>query len=133
MFAALCIYSNPVNVFRIWNTHKDSMMEDYVHRGLNAEQAENMALHSINAVLIENGTNCQTIGLSEPVGMQQVEYEDDVNQPGIATLTDEQRVIADAAIEAVEKKRRDEVPECSCFYVDAPGGCGKTYMLRGQA
>jgi tRNA(Met) C34 N-acetyltransferase TmcA len=45
-------------------------------------------------------------------------------------MNNEQRIIADAVIDAVEKKKRVEIPECSCFYIDAPGGCGKTYLMN---
>ena len=89
-----------------------------------------MTLQSINTVLIENGTICLKFGLPEPFGVQQIEQETVLNFPDITTLTNEQRAIAEIAIESVEKKRRGEMPRYSCFYVDAPGGCGKTHMFK---
>ena len=106
------------------------MMEDFVHQGFPIDQAENMALQSINAVLIENGTKCLKIGLPEPFGVQQTEHGTVLNFPDITTLTTEQKAIAEIVIESLEKKRRGEIPRYSCFYVDAPGGCGKTYMFN---
>ncbi|CAI9726523.1 ATP-dependent DNA helicase PIF1-like [Octopus vulgaris] len=101
-----------------------------LHQGFNAEHAENMAMHSVDAILIENGFNCLAIGLPEPIGVLQLDHRIDIDHPGIATLTDEKRLVANAVLESVDKKRRDELPNHSCFYVDAPGGCGKTYMFN---
>ncbi|CAI9725574.1 Hypothetical predicted protein [Octopus vulgaris] len=66
-----------------------------------------MALHSIDAILIENGINCLAIGLPEPIGVQQLEYHEGLEYLGIDTLTDKQRVIDNAVLESVDKKRRD--------------------------
>lgn len=38
------------------------MIEDFLHQGFNAEHAENIVLHSIDAILIENCTNYLIIG-----------------------------------------------------------------------
>jgi hypothetical protein len=130
MFATLCVYSVPANALQLWNTYKEPMSEDFLHQGATLEQAENMAIHFINDILMENGTNCQRIGLPAPFEIQQIAPDNEVNNIDIATFTDEQRHIADAVIDAVQKKKRGEVPECTCFYVDAPGGCGKTYMFN---
>uniref|UniRef100_A0A0L8HU10 Helitron helicase-like domain-containing protein n=1 Tax=Octopus bimaculoides TaxID=37653 RepID=A0A0L8HU10_OCTBM len=65
---------------------------------------ENMALHSIDAILIENGINCLTIGLPEPLGVLQLDHHEDLDHPGIATFTDEQKLIANAVLESVDKR-----------------------------
>ncbi|CAI9721679.1 Hypothetical predicted protein [Octopus vulgaris] len=67
-----------------------------------------MALHSIDAILIENGINCLEIGLLEPIGVLQLDHHEDLDYPGIATLTDEQRLIDNAVLESLDKKRRGD-------------------------
>jgi hypothetical protein len=68
MFAAICVLCNPQNVIQLWNSFTEQMTEDFLHRGQEREDEENSSLHVINHVLIENGTNCQRIGLPEPRG-----------------------------------------------------------------
>ena len=130
MFSALCIYSVPANAQQLWNAHKESMIEDYLQRGIDVQQAENMALGIINTILVENGTNTARLGLPQPNLMFQPEPQADINHPDIDSLTEEQRVVADAVIYAVQQRRRGEKPAQSCFYIDAPGGCGKTYLFN---
>lgn len=60
----------------------------FMHQGLNADYAENMALHSVDEILIENGINCLAIGLPEIIGVPQPNHHEELDQSHIARFTD---------------------------------------------
>ena len=94
MSATICAYMNPVNGLDLWTNHKEPLIEDYIYQGFNTQEAENMALHSINAILIENGSKCSAFGLPEPNEEPEIDHPEKNDGPDIATLTEEQGPIA---------------------------------------
>lgn len=63
----MCVFNQPVNALHFWNENKHFMIEDLLLRYDNIT-AENVALHFLNTLFMENGMNCNMFGLPEPVG-----------------------------------------------------------------
>ena len=64
LFATICIHCNLQNQLQLWQDHKHFMAEDYnlLHQ-LSPDQAEKKALQDIQAILLQAGTTCLSIGL----------------------------------------------------------------------
>ena len=101
-------------------------------RGLPSRNvAKNKALHDINAILKQHGLSCTAIGLPTPVGRSQeaLEVFDPIQEARegeehMAMLNDKQRDAFDKIIMAVE----DSDLTSRCFFIDGPGGSGKTFL-----
>ena len=128
-FAYICCYCMPHNSRALWEKYSSDMSLDY-KRNHSAEAAENLALHCINDILLQHGLSCSSIGLPIPTGTV---YEIDIynqveeqRQAGnkIASLNLKQKEAFDKIIHAVENENATD----HCFYLDGPGGSGKTYL-----
>jgi len=107
------------------------MAEDFARQHL-AEVAVNKALMDINEVLLSHNTSCRDAGLPEP-NYEAHSILDDTNeefsarifQENYSKATEEQKHVIDAVINVIICND----PETSrMFYLDAPAGCGKTYV-----
>jgi len=98
-----------------------------------------MALQDLQNIFLQHGKTCEQFGLPPPAGYQytEVTYNQDEEfregQEAYNTLNDEQRRIADEVLNAITDNLQHT------FFVDCPGGSGKTYLyqtlchlLRGQ-
>ena len=106
------------------------MIEDLLrHHSL--EDAENIALHGIDSILRENGTSCATLGLPQPQGQDLATAEEPQQEPAdFDQLNNGQRQLVVCIIEAVHSIVSEDPPQARCFYVDALGGAGKTFVFN---
>lgn len=141
-FAFICIFCNPTSASDLWEKYKESMSEDYstVHT---ESTAQNLALHDIEVLLKSHGLNCRSFNLPVPEPVQQLQTQEFqsaqeayVAVEKIATLNLLQR----AAFDEIRKALENDSLSINCFYLDGPGGCGKTYLynvlmnfVRGQS
>ena len=127
MFATICVYCQPSDPLTLWTNHIEALIEDYTRTHHDHEDAVNAALHDIDRLLRENGTNCGAIGLPTPHGEASDEPSALEPEPSFDDLTDEQRHLMDSVLRSVEGEE-ETVPRL--HYVDAPGGSGKTYVFN---
>jgi len=140
LFAFICIFGAPSNALLLWTTHQDSMTADFVHRGEN--DVANSALLDIESTLITASKKCSDFGLPAPFAIHRSseEYlpyiESQQGEINCQKLNDEQR----AAFELVMKSALNENENQTCFFLDGPGGTGKTFLystlmhvLRGMS
>ena len=93
----------------------------------------NLALHEIDSILRENGTSCCTIGLPSP---EEITHEDLVlspEAPSLSELNSEQSKLFTVILQSVASALNGDPPQARCFYIDAPGGSGKTYLFNKLA
>lgn len=62
MFIVMCLFNHPVNSVQRWNEHGHGMIEDLIIDN-DETVAENLVLHLISEIIIENGTSCGVICL----------------------------------------------------------------------
>lgn len=96
------------------------MTEDFLHLIWQAGHAENIGLPTIDAILIDIDNN----------DVPQIDHKEDIDHPAIASLNDEQSLIANDVLECVEMNGRGEVSYHSFFYLDSPWGCGNTLSAK---
>ena len=92
--------------------------------------AENIALHQINAIFKESGMYCVMLGFPEPVGqvpliVNNVQFGN--VDPNL--LNNEQRVVFNINIDAAAAGNAQRDNANQLFYLDAPGGSGKTFLF----
>lgn len=129
-FAFICIFCQPSSAIDLWNKYVNYMALDYMRTDSN-DCAINKALHDIDALLKQHGSSCLQLGLPIPTGSspavpQQYDVATEARKGAdqISMLNENQSEAFNKIIAAVE----DEHIQQRCFYVDGPGGSGKTFL-----
>jgi primosomal protein N' len=113
------------------------MTEDLRHRGIAPQLAEQYALQEINDMLLENGLSCKDLKLPDVATLETMQ-KNQVLHPAsqeeakqlIASLNTEQRQFVDVVLNALETATTDANPSCQAYYLDGPGGSGKTRVYN---
>ncbi|PWZ05548.1 ATP-dependent DNA helicase PIF1 [Zea mays] len=137
LFATILVYCEPSDVAVLWQKHKDSMSEDYQHKSQNKTHVEQMVLIDIRNMLQSMGKDIKTFPLppmidtyDDAIGTTREVYEEESIQPTVEdvalkdSLNKEQRAAYDKIMSAVD------TDQGGLFFVDGPGGTGKTYLYR---
>ncbi|ONL92436.1 hypothetical protein ZEAMMB73_Zm00001d027245, partial [Zea mays] len=137
LFATILVYCEPSDVAVLWQKHKDSMSEDYQHRSQNKTHVEQMVLIDIRNMLQSMGKDINTFPLppiinayDDAIGTAREVYEEESIQPTAGdvalkdSLNEEQRTAYDKIMSAID------TDQGGLFFVDGPGGTGKTYLYR---
>lgn len=139
LLAIIITQCNPSDVKELWTHHKVNLTEDFKHRGMNPEDAENSALvHLEDIISAMGGNHLETYGLDKPRRdvserrgqeyLREISYDlhierekSDRNQ---RVMTTDQTNVFKTIMAAVNKKQK------GIFFLDAPGGCGKTFVIE---
>jgi hypothetical protein len=137
LFAIICNQCEPQNPLELWLNHKDLMIEDYILIGqLPIEQAESRALQDIQAILLQAGTTCAALGLPDvqDIDVLQTDFdlaqEEEVATANMRLLNTEQLALVEAVIAAASEIAQTDQPKCHAYFLDGPGGSGKTMMYN---
>jgi hypothetical protein len=136
MFAIILALNSPSNSVELWEQFKESLGEDFIRNGQSPAGALNLALIEIEDLLKTHNTNCASLGLPTPdrsdvaAEAARGHFEPEVEAARFDSFyrdaTQEQKGVMDALKAALsEPELRARV-----FYLDAPAGCGKTYVQR---
>lgn len=130
-FSYICAFCQPASPLTLWNKFSEEMSLDYM-RNHNAEIANNLARHDIDAILRQHGLSCSAIGLPNPTGIAPADEQYDPVQEAqaaenlIGLLNPNQRQAFNKIIHAVDHEDDTE----RIFYLDGPGGSGKTFLYN---
>eukprot|EP00267_Zea_mays_P043218 XP_020395285.1 uncharacterized protein LOC109940250 [Zea mays] len=137
LFATILVYCEHSDVAVLWQKQKDSMSEDYEHKSQNKTHVEQMVLIDIRNMLQSMGKDINTFPLppiidayDDAIGTARGVYEEETIEPiaGDVALKDslnkEQRAAYDKIMSVVD------TDQGGLFFVDGPGGTGKTYLYR---
>ena len=130
LFALICAFNEPSTPLELWEKHKESMVEDFVHKNLSFPY--DRALHDIQDVLITHGKTLQDYNLPQPVDV--IAAESDINAATHeleaerrANMLNPQQA---AAFNIVMNAIRVESHPDRLFFIDGPGGSGKTFLYE---
>ncbi|GES85174.1 transcriptional factor B3 [Rhizophagus clarus] len=153
LFASILLFCQPVNPEILWNKHKLALCEDicYQHRVILqlknddiTDNIEHKAFYQLDDYLLLNGKSLKDfpdmpIPPSRPLNIdnngedldQLIREERSYNIPqlqeevclNVPLLNDDQRAIYDAVLQAIADAN-------GCFFVDGPGGTGKTFLYN---
>lgn len=137
LFAYICVLAVPRNIPELFERYLESMWEDYArHDGhiTDCTHCRNLILQDIDDVLLMHGKKCSDFGLPTPtrshLRSRQVYFdalaEREKSVPMLASLNNEQRAAYEKIMFAVKNENLTE----RFFFLDGPGGSGKTYLYK---
>lgn len=131
-FCYIIVFGRPSQVLLLWQQFYEDMILDFV-RSLPESEAINMALHDIQKTLKEHNYTCEKVGLPIPQGPPPAEDAPyDITQEAydaqirIPMLNEKQREAFDIIRDALDFDNG----EARCFFIDGPGGSGKTFLYK---
>ncbi|KAL6219754.1 hypothetical protein ACLB2K_007513 [Fragaria x ananassa] len=138
LFVTILVYSQPTGVRRLWDEFHPFMAEDYSNSsGMVDSSVRNKLLRDLNRMLEQFDKSIKDFDLPEMTNEQEdglgvlrcIEDELSVNVPqedieAIGRLNNDQMIAFNTILDAVMRK------ETALFFVDGPGGTGKTYLYR---
>lgn len=130
-FAYILCFAAPSNPIALWEKFRDDFTLDY-ERTFIQSTAINLALHALEQTLLQHGLKCSMFGLPAPQGTppQEAQEYDIAQEAADATLRME--TFNEKQREAFELIRHslDNDEGSRCFFLDGPGGSGKTFLYR---
>ena len=129
-FAYILIHCELNNPVELWQLYRNAMIEDFL-RHYGEGQAEQRALATIQRILREFNKSLSDFGLPP---LDEAPPDDDINAEAMRNaarerrpqLNEEQLAAADAVLQAVaNENERNKV-----FFIDGPGGTGKTFVYN---
>jgi hypothetical protein len=150
LFVQIIVFSEPADALALWERFKSDFTDDYPVRfpGITAVEAENLALHCIQDRLRRHNKQMYEAGLPEPDAAvvnhcHQVRPE---SQLGVIIDVDaekalgasmqlqlnvDQKQVFDAVYNGVHRPNLDGYPRNNhLYFVDGPGGTGKTFLYN---
>lgn len=131
LFAYICCFCQPSSPLNLWLRFKNDMIEDFSLD--NIENAENEGLLQIENVLKQNGLNCAKMNLPIPTPtllhnnlLLNINECTDKGREIYGKLNPEQKVIVDSILSKITGN--NENIDNTLFFLESPGGCGKTYV-----
>ena len=109
------------------------MIEDLRHAGNDETTVINLAIFHIDGELRTNGNSCNEKGLPTPVSLL-LRLTQHIDDPAVFAeegeqimqmLNAEQRTAADTVLAAIAT---NDCTSSHCFFIDGPGGTGKTFL-----
>nr|XP_047123764.1 uncharacterized protein LOC105849148 [Hydra vulgaris] len=139
LFSILSTLCQPDDPLHLWNTFKDYMVEDDIHRSMPILLAEQVALCQIESIINQSGKtladyNLPTLdqfldSIPENDDEDVQVFIDEANRVR-PLLNDNQRNVADAILAALNEEPNNENKHSRLFFMDGPAGCGKTFTYN---
>ncbi|KAL6140312.1 hypothetical protein ACLB2K_058612 [Fragaria x ananassa] len=136
LFVTILVYGVPAGVRALWDEFAHFMMEDYTSSNDDVAN-RNRLLRDLNRILQQFGKNIRDYDLPQLTG----EPEDNIGMP--RCIEDELFIdVPQADIDAIDHLNNDQTvafntimsavngKESALFFVDGPGGTGKTYLYH---
>uniref|UniRef100_A0A8C5PX79 ATP-dependent DNA helicase n=1 Tax=Leptobrachium leishanense TaxID=445787 RepID=A0A8C5PX79_9ANUR len=137
LFAHICALASPPNAKNHFEKYYQQLIEDFSrHPGHtpDCQTCLNNALLDIQDILIVNGKKCQDFGLTNPTNYSTAKTTD----PYDAVSESQIGVRMQAALNALQRETFEDIHSATqnetlpqrCYFLDGPGGSGKTYLYQ---
>ena len=137
LFATILVFCEPGDVRGLWDRHLEAMSDDYRRHHTCPKAVEQMVLLDIRGMLQSMGKDIESLPLPKidkthdntrgefREVIEETNIKVDEEDASLATLLNpEQRLAYDEILKAVDGGNG------GVFFVDGPGGTGKTYLYR---
>ena len=137
-FYSILLYIKPSNPLKFWETHKEKLSEDWVKQ-YGKTNAINKVLKWLKDRLILSEITLKSIGLPEPEYDQAEESSVRIIEEELNFDREEQRKLATLSLQTMNAEQSDFFKAVlntinsetgKIFFLDAPGGTGKTFVLN---
>ena len=138
LFCSILIFCTPSNPLKFWQTHQDHLAEDWTQKH-GKVTATNMVLKWVKNRLVLADIELKTLGLPEPLIDKQNDKSDTVILDELDFDIDEQRKSTLDTLEKMNPEQKEFFKVVmdginssvgGLFFLDAPGGTGKTFVLN---
>ncbi|XP_073359734.1 uncharacterized protein [Aegilops tauschii subsp. strangulata] len=139
LFATILVHCEPGDVRGLWDRHLEPMSDDYRRSRTSPDEVEQMVLLDIRGMLQSMGKDIVDFALPSIDGafdptegearevIEETTVECDMDDTKlVSSLNLEQRAAYDEILTAVERG------DGGVFFVDGPGGTGKTFLYRAM-
>jgi len=135
LFGYILIFGPVIDPLALWHAHEKILIEDFLHTfSRQIELCINLALFEIEAVLRTNGKRLQDFELPvlpngfQPPVVEIIDHNIEIEQGNtmLAQLNVEQKLAFDSIVGAVQNVHCIQ----RLFYLDGPGGSGKTFTYE---
>nr|CDJ83291.1 Protein of unknown function DUF889 domain containing protein [Haemonchus contortus] len=131
LFSSLICFCDVTEPEQLWERFKSVMAEDYVHRGMSDDEAVIRAYYDIADRLQISGVNLRNFippPASRRPGYIDEDYETETEHAArgrelLDNLNAHQRSAADAILQTIDARHVGRH-----FFIDGPGGSGKTFL-----
>ncbi|XP_070013986.1 uncharacterized protein [Nicotiana sylvestris] len=138
LFAALLVYCNPANPTELWKQFEDSMSEDFkILPNMNAKDIRFMALNHINDILHLMGHDINEYNLiPEKIKPSATVKETNDCHFERNIIVREEDLLLERKLNTEQRKayvtilNRIFSNKSGAFFIDRPGGTGKTFLYR---
>lgn len=131
-FAYLCVFCRPQNVNALFEKYINEFILDFVNvHKCRRDVSINLALHQMQLVFTDHGLKCADFGLPAPTGTYKegarysASDEKDRAEKMMETFTFGQRAAFNAIVDSIDNEFSHKL-----FYLNGPGGSGKTYLYQ---
>ena len=143
LFVQILVHCEPAEPRALWEHHKEELAADFLRVALSTERGFQAALRDIDHRLHSVGKSISDFNLPDYPDYDAEEFknralrqalafdagtEADLAAERVPKLSEEQRAVFDAVMSAVSAPTGN--PRGNAFYVDGPGGSGKTFLYE---
>ena len=143
LFVQILVHCEPAEPRALWEHHKEELAADFLRVALSTERGFQAALRDIDNRLHSVGKSISDFQLPDYPDYDAEEFknralrqalafdagtEADLAAERVPKLSEEQRAVFDAVMSAVSAPTAN--PRGNAFYVDGPGGSGKTFLYE---
>ncbi|XP_043464096.1 uncharacterized protein LOC122499686 [Leptopilina heterotoma] len=135
LFVRILIHCQPTNPKNLWEEFKNAMSEDFSRYGCQQE-AYKRAYSEINTLICAEGRRMSDFPEMEQIINEVTEIiNSEINSENMSKgqeqynkLNEKQKEFVDIILQVANNNVKDDVNFNNCFYIDGPGGSGKTFV-----
>jgi ATP-dependent DNA helicase PIF1 len=136
LFATILVFGEPSNVRGLWDKHLEAMGEDYRHKNPCKKAVEQLVLIDVCDMLQSMGkdirafplplidSNDAAAGVAREIYKERIIEVNEEDKNLHRSLNNEPMAAYKTIISTVES------PNGGVFFIDGPGGTGKTFLYR---
>ncbi len=146
LFSIICVFGEPTDAFSLYDRYKTHMVEDFVRRGYSEEASEALLLKALHDLFVIHGKTNVDYNLPLPDDQilsnlpqlarervlhneEQVSRARTEGEARLAQLNEDQTLAFQQIMQAIGETGDRQ----RCFFLDGPGGTGKTFVYNTLA
>ena len=138
LFATILVFCEVTKIRSLWEKHLEAMSEDYRRSQSNQAAVEQMVLRDIRDLMRSMGKDIESYGLPDldPLYDDHSSGDDREVQEEMSVIFDKDDVNMFTTLNTEQRAGFDEILShvvtntSQIFFVDGPGGTGKTYLYK---